>query len=63
MGSPEANSHGAGIRMEREFAWSGKSQLITMKWVGAGASYCSLLCDPALVADAPWAAHHRSFMK
>ena len=51
-----------------EIAWSGnsngaKSQLITMEWAGAGASHCSLLCHPALVADVPWAAHHRWFMK
>lgn len=63
MGRPGAKSHGAGIRMEREFELSGKSQLITLEWVGAGTSHCSLLCDPALVADVPWAAHHRWFMK
>ena len=33
------NSNGAGNRIEWEIELSGKSQLITMEWVGAGTSH------------------------
>ncbi len=49
-----AKSNGAGNRS-------------SSRWIGwvlePLTAHCSLHCDPPLVADVPWAAHHRWFMK